>query len=266
MSVAFSVDLEPNKDGSFEGIAGAMDWFSDLIPRGTVYTTYRIGAKRPEIVDSLAADYEIGVHVHPQEFGHDHDDLAALPYDRQRELIDETRTTVAKAAGVEPAELTAFRAGRHRASPTTLSVLADLGFTVDASVNVRYREYMPDAVTNHMRPFKHKNGLVELPTTYGEPPLLSRVGLRAGLNGNVTATAHELRTDRRLCTGLRALSWLFEAINGVVSMYIHPYDATTHHATMTNAGGQFRRRLEILFETSDRSFVTASDVRNSAQS
>jgi transcriptional regulator with XRE-family HTH domain len=265
MPVAFSVDLEPNNDGSFEGIAGAMDWFSDLIPRGTVYTTYRTAAKRPEIVDSLAADYEIGVHVHPREFGHDDDDLATLSHDRQRELINETRKTVAEAAGVEPSEVTAFRAGRHRASLTTLSVLAELNFTIDASVNVRYREHMPAAVTDRMRPFKHESGLVELPTTYRKPPLFSRIGLRTGIRGNITATAHELRTDRRLCTGLQALLWLFRTTDGIVSMYMHPYDATAYQSGITNAGSQFRKRLKSLFETSDRSFVTASEVCESIQ-
>lgn len=260
MSIAFSVDLEPNKDGSFDGVEEAMDWYDDTVSKGTVYTTYRVATQRPNVVDQLATNNEIGVHVHPQEFGHEHDNLAALSPERQRELIAETRVAVADATGVHPDDITAFRAGRHKASPQTLSILADLGFEVDASVNVRYRDYMPETVLDRIAPFEHESGVVELPTTYGRPPLLSRVKLRTGLGGNITATAHTLRTDRPFCSGFQAISWLLRSTDSVVSMYMHPYDATTYHTTLTNAGDRFRQRIEILFNETDRSFVTASEA------
>lgn len=259
MDLAFSVDLEPNKDGSFEGIEAAMDWYDDLVPQGTVYTTHQVATERPGIVADLAANHEIGVHVHPREFDHGDDDLAALSSDRQRELIQATRSAVAEAVGCAVDNLTAFRAGRHKASPQTLSVLADLGFDLDASVNVRYRDHMPASITDRVEPFEHESGLVELPTTYGNPSLLSRVGLRAGPGGNVTATAHELRTDRRYCSGLQALSWLLEATESVVSMYMHPYDATNYEF-LENDGNSFRNRLKTLFERTGRSFVTAREI------
>jgi len=260
MSIAFSVDLEPNKDGSFDGVAEAMDWYDSVVHHGTVYTTYRVATERPAIVGGLVEDHEIGVHVHPREFGYTNDDLAALSRDRQRELITETRTAVGDAAGMATSELTAFRAGRHKAGPETLAVLADLGFDLDASVHVRYREYMPAAVTDRVGPFDHESGLVELPTTYGQPSLFSRIGLRAGPGGTITATAHELRSDRRLCRGTRAVHWLFEATDGVISMYMHPYDASGYHQDLENVGEQFRVRLTELLEGSDRGLVTASDV------
>jgi hypothetical protein len=106
--------------------------------------------------------------------------------------------------------------------------------------------------------------LVELPTTYGEPPLLSRVGFRTAFGGNVTATAHELRSDRRGCSGLRALSWLFDATPTPVSMYMHPYDATSHEG-LENDGDPFRDRLKTLIHRTNRSFVTASDIRDSVR-
>jgi peptidoglycan/xylan/chitin deacetylase (PgdA/CDA1 family) len=260
MSIAFSVDLEPNKDGSFDGVAEAMDWYDNLVPQGTVYTTYRVATERPDIVSRLADEHDIGVHVHPKEFGHDHDDLATLTPERQRNLIAETRDAVAGAADVKPTGITAFRAGRHKASSETLSVLSNLGFIVDASVNVRYRDHMPDSVTDTVVPFQHECGIIELPTTYAVPSLVSRVGLRAGPGGNVTATAHELRTDRRCCTGLRALSWLFEQTGDVVSMYMHPYDATDYHEGLENTGTQFRHRLKKLFSETNRQYITASDL------
>lgn len=260
MQVAFSVDLEPNKDGSFEGVAEAMDWYDRAIPRGTAYTTYRIATERPEIVSSLAADHEIGVHVHPKEFGHEDDDLAALPVDRQRELIERTRGAVADAIDADPADLDAFRAGRHKASLDTLRVLADLGFSLDASINVNYRDHMPASMADRTTPFRHDSGLVELPTTYGRPSPLSRVGLRTFPNGTITATAHTLRTDRRLCSGLRALRWLVESGPDVVSMYMHPYDATAYHEDLENNGQTFRDRVERLFAETDPTFQTASQI------
>jgi hypothetical protein len=259
MSIAFSVDLEPNKDGTFDGVGEAMSWVDVTVPQATIYATHRAATNRPEILKSLVADHEIGVHVHPREFGYEADDLARLPRQRQRELIGKTRQTVASAAGLNPGDLTAFRAGRHKAGPETLAVLSDMGFEIDASVNVRYREHMPANFVDRPTPFIHDSGLVELPTTYGEPSLLSRVGLRAGLGGNITATAHELRADRRFCSGLRALSWLFGATDGVVSMYMHPYDATSHEG-LENDGPEFRRRIKKLLNDIDPSFVTANDV------
>ncbi|OSP10596.1 hypothetical protein B9H04_02420 [Halorubrum ezzemoulense DSM 17463] len=262
MSIAFSVDLEPNKDGSFDGVAEAMDWYNSIVPRGTVYATYRIATERPDILKRLAADHEVGVHVHPREFGHRDDNLAELDPARQRDLISQTRKSVAQAAGLDETVLTAFRAGRHKIEPATLNVLADLGFEVDASVNVRYRDHMPAEVTSRVVPFEHKSGLVELPTTYGEPPLLSKVGMRAGLGGNITATAHELRSDRRFCSGRRALTWLLDATPSVFSMYMHPYDATKYEE-LENDGEQFRTDLRILLNRTERSFVTASEIYRS---
>lgn len=141
--LAFSVDLEPNKDGTLTGIEKAMAWFDETVPRGTVYTTYRIATELPDVVAALAVDNEIGVHVHPREFGHDHDQLAELSTDRQRGLIRRTRAAVAEAASMRSDDIVSFRAGRHSASEATFAVLADLGFTVDASINVRYTEYLP---------------------------------------------------------------------------------------------------------------------------
>ncbi|MBX0285481.1 polysaccharide deacetylase family protein [Halomicroarcula sp. F28] len=258
--VAFSVDLEPNKDDTLDGVAEAMHWFDDVVPRGTVYATHRIATELPEVVADLAADHEIGVHVHPREFGHEHDQLAELDADRQRELIRRTRSTLAEAASVDKREVTAFRAGRHSASETTFDVLQKLGFEVDASINVRYTDYLPESLTARQKPFTLDSGLFELPTTYARPPLLSRVGLRLYPNRELTATANTLRSDRRGCSGLRALAWLRDETTGL-SMYMHPYDATDHHADLENTGSQFRNRIRELFEpVNSKDFVSAGDL------
>jgi transcriptional regulator with XRE-family HTH domain len=257
--VAFSVDLEPNKDGSFTGVAEAMAWFDDVVPRGTVYATHRIASERPEIVQDLSERHEIGVHVHPREFGHERDQLAELRRDRQRELIARTREYLASVTGVDEAKITSFRAGRHSASEATLDVLSDLGFDVDASVNVNYTDYLPDSMTERRRPFALDSGLVELPTTYGRPPLLSRPGIRALPSRTLTATAHTLRTDSRGCTGLRAVQCLLDRTDGM-SAYMHPYDATGYHADLPNAGVAFRDRFERVVARHDGRFLTATDI------
>lgn len=260
--VALSVDLEPNKDDTLGGVAEAMDWFDTVVPRGTVYATHRIATELPAVVEKLAVDHEVGIHVHPREFGHDHDQLADLNADRQGELIAETRTALAAAAGVEEEDITSFRAGRHSASEVTFGVLADLGFQVDASINVRYTDYLPESLTRREGPFVLDSGLLELPTTHGRPPLLSGASLRLFPNRELTATANTLRTDKRGCSGLHALSWLRDASDGF-SMYMHPYDATDHHAGLENGGDPFRERVERLLEPIEPSaFVTASGLRD----
>jgi peptidoglycan/xylan/chitin deacetylase (PgdA/CDA1 family) len=264
MSLALSVDLEPNKDGTFVGIAEAMEWFDETVPRGTIYTTYRIARERPEIVRSLSDNHEIAVHVHPKEFGHKEDDLGALPSDRQRELIKTTREAVAEAINQNPNDIVAFRAGRHKASPTTLSILNEIGFKLDASINVRYGSYFDRSTRSRVAPFEHESGIVELPTTYGKPRPLSRPWLRTVPNGVITATANTLRTDRRFCSGLQALSWLFETTSSVVSMYMHPYDATTYH-DIERSGTTFRKRLDTLLNSTNRTFVTASEAITSCR-
>lgn len=259
MWVAFSVDLEPNKDGSLDGIRDAMEWFDDTVPRGTVYATYRIARELPDVLERLAEDHEIGVHVHPQEFGHERDQLAELSSTRQRELIRTTRHALADAASITPEGITAFRAGRHSAGRDTFAALSELGFAIDASVNVRYTDYLPKSMTSRTEPFSLDNGLVELPTTYYRPPLLSAVGVCASPHRTVTATANTLRTDSWICSGDRSIRGLFAAVDSGVSMYMHPYDATTYHDSLENNGPEFRRRVTELLGDGTK-FVTASAV------
>jgi len=261
--VAFSVDLEPNKDDTLDGVAEAMDWYDETVPRGTVYATHRIATELPDLIADLSTDHEIGVHVHPREFGHEHDQLAELDGERQREVIAETRTALADAAGIDATEIVAFRAGRHSASETTLAVLADLGFAVDASVNVRYEDYLPASLTERTAPFDHGTGLFELPTTYRRPPLLSHVGFRVVPQRTVTATSTTLRVDSRGCSGLKAMRWLLSTADGI-SMYMHPYDATAYHDDLVNNGSTFRDRVEQLFAgiPADQ-FLSAVDVQES---
>lgn len=258
--VAFSVDLEPNKDGSLNGVSEAMEWFDDVVPRGTVYATYRIATELPDVIERLATDHEIGVHVHPREFGYDHDQLAELDSEQQRELIARTRTALADAASVRETSIVTFRAGRHSASETTLNVLGDLGFMVDASVNINYTDYLPISLTRRPDPFIISSELLELPTTFGRPPLLSRLGLRTFPSRTLTATANTLRTDRRGTTGIHALRWLVRSTEGI-SFYMHPYDATDHHGELINNGNVFRKRFESLADLFNGEYLNASEVR-----
>lgn len=253
--VVVSVDLEPNKDGTLDGVQDAMAWFNQTVPRGTVFATYRIATELPKLLADLADTHEIGVHVHPREFGHDHDQLAELPRTRQRELVKRTRTAIADAVGSVP---TAFRAGRHSASQETLAVVSALGFTVDASVNVRYDDYLPKDLTERIGPFE-LDGLSELPVTHGTLPVVSRCGLRALAERPVTATAATLRTDRLGCTGLAAVDVVLRSAT-VGSFYMHPYDATEYHR-LPNAGETYRRRFESLLDTVDNArLCTATEV------
>lgn len=256
--IAFSVDLEPNKDDSLTGVKEAMEWYKEAVPRGTLYVTYRIATELPDVVASLAETHEIGVHVHPREFGHENDELAELPPERQRDLISRTRTTLSEAGGISEDRITTFRAGRHSASEETFDVLRTLGFTVDASINVRYDEYLPAGLRTQSDPFLLSNGLVELPTTYITPSLLSRVGLRVFPQRTVTATAATLRSDSLLCSGLRAVRAILSANVPVVSMYMHPYDASSYHG-LQNGGQTFRNRVETVLSEENR-FLSASEV------
>lgn len=258
MTIIFSVDLEPNKDGSLHGIRDAMEWFDQTVPCGTIFATYQIATEMPDLLLELAESHEIGVHVHPREFGHNHDQLAELSRDQQRKLIEQTRRVITDTVGTEPIS---FRAGRHSASRETLTILKQLGFKLDASVNVRYTDYLPESLTSRQEPFELEIGLYEIPTSYRHPPLLSRVGLRQFPDRYLTATANTLRTDRRGCSGLDALSWLRDTVPDL-SMYMHPYDAARYHTNLENSGRVFRERIETLFNLVDaNAFVPASNLR-----
>jgi hypothetical protein len=263
-AVVVSMDVEPNKDGSLTGVAEAGTWFARTVPRGTAFVTHRIATERPGLVTRLASSHEVGVHVHPREFGHEHDRLARLSADRQRELIDETRSVLADAIGCDPAVIDTFRAGRHSASETTLEILDESDFVLDASVHVRYDEHLPSSVTEETEPFTLAGtDLIELPTTHGRLPLASRCGLRGVIEGPIPTTAATLRADRWGCPGLRATA---HVLNGVetASLYMHPYDATDYHDdTVENVGEPFRRRLVALVDAlrvESTQFICASDV------
>ncbi|PSP72829.1 hypothetical protein BRC86_11415 [Halobacteriales archaeon QS_3_64_16] len=187
--------------------------------------------------------------------------MAELPFDRQATLIQRTRDALADACSLEVDEITAFRAGRHSASRETFDALAKLGFDIDASVNVRYGQYLPASMIRRRTPFALEEGLLELPTTYIRPEFPSRLWLRTFPSGTITATANTLRTDRRFCSGKRAIQALVSSSPGV-SLYFHPYDATEYH-DLENDGPTFRRRFERFVARlikDNAVFQTAGDV------
>lgn len=256
-SVLFSVDLEPNKDGSLVGVREAMEWFDRTVPRGTVFTTHRIATELPNLVAELSESFEVGVHVHPREFGHEHDQLAELPGERQRELIDRTRAGLGAAVEEGPEAITSFRAGRHSASEETINIVRDLGFSVDASVNVRYDQYLPGPRTRETEPFEWR-GLLEVPTSYAVLPMASRCGLRRLRTGPLTATASTLREDAWLCPGAVATERVLRSVD-VGSFYMHPYDATNYH-DLEGSGDTFRERFEHVISEFRSVATTASDL------
>lgn len=263
MQLAFSVDLEPNKDGSLRGVEDAMEWFNEIVPTGTAFVTYQIADELPDLVARIDSAHEVGVHVHPREFGHDDDQLAELSREKQRLLIEQTREAVADATGRDPEVLTSFRAGRHSCSQVTLDVLSSLGFAVDASCHVRYDEYLPDRFTRRPDPFVLTNGMFEVPTTHVRPPLISRAGINVFPQRTVTATSATLRTDGWRWTGEQSIDLIFDDA-GPVSMYMHPYDATGYHTEVENSGDAFRDRLERVLPADEERFVTVSELaRNS---
>lgn len=259
MQLAFSIDLEPNADGSFEGVRRVTKWFDTHVGRGTIYVTNETAKELPDSVFALARAHEIGIHVHPREFGYEHDQLAELDKEAQRELIGRTRRSVAEAAGLRTGDLTSFRAGRHSASQVTLSLLAELGFEIDASVNVRYDRFIDEEIRTRVTPVRLATGLVELPTTYVTPRILTRVGVDSLPDRIVTATANTLRTDSLLATGTEKIRYVMQHGPEICSMYMHPYDASDYYPDLENTGSVFRERMESCFGFADE-FVSASDV------
>jgi hypothetical protein len=248
-AVAFSVDLEPNKDGTLNGVRDAMEWFDRTVPRGTVFATYRIATELPDLLAELAASHEIGVHVHPREFGHEHDQLAELHRERQAELISTTRDAVADAIGKQSVAINSFRAGRHSIGEKIFSVLNHLNFAVDASVNIRYNDDLPQTVYCKSEPFEY-NGIIEVPTSYASLPLLSSCAVRKLMERPVTATAATLRHDIIGCPGTVAVKHILQK-SRLGSFYAHPYDATDYHK-LNNCGRIFRHRFERLINAVDQ--------------
>lgn len=255
--LAMSVDLEPNADGSLDGIADAMDWYDELVDRSTIYTTYRIATELPGLVSELAESHEIGVHVHPVEFGFDHDGFANLRRDDKSRTVSETRDALLSVAGVDAVR--SFRAGRHSVDDETLDVLQRNGFDVDASINVNYGGV--ERLMTQRQPCTVTTNFVEIPVSYYEPRWLSKQGLDKVLRRNryVTATASTLRTDTFVSTGVELLEPLFHDPDlDTISMYLHPYDVSGHSAR-GGIGNACRNRFEKVFGWTDE-FVTASDV------
>lgn len=258
--VSLSVDLEPNKDGSLVGVEEAMKWYNNTIPRGTIYATHQTAIKKPDLLRRLKSNHEIGVHVHPREFGHKEDQLAKLSVQRQKKIIQRTQMAVADAIDCMPSSITSFRAGRHSASEKTLEILSELDFDIDASINIRYDNYLPGYLRKRSKPFRLTDDLLEIPTSYSHPSILSRPGIRTFPTGVLTATANTLRSDHLICSGSRALQYLYSRSDGGVSMYIHPYDATDYHTDLENAGATLRNRVEYLVDWTERQFIAAADV------
>jgi peptidoglycan/xylan/chitin deacetylase (PgdA/CDA1 family) len=208
----------------------------------------------------LADNHEIGVHVHPKEFGYEHDRLARLNPVQQQNLIRETRTSVANAADLPEDEIISFRAGRHSIGQTTWRILAEEGFETDASVNVQYEEKVPKRARKKCGVFKLPNDLVEIPISWYKPPLFSLPGLWSFPQRTVTATSSTIRIDRRGCTGYDAFQWLVTNLNTNLSTYLHPHDATDYHKNLDNNGKVFRKRFEKLVHNLDCEQVTASQI------
>lgn len=259
--MAFSVDLEPNLDGSLGGLHEAMAWYDDNVPRGTVYATNRIANELPDLLRNLSNSHEIGVHVHPKEFDHSHDRLAKLNHRRQKQIIQRTRESIVDATGLDQSQIKSFRAGRHSISRETLELLPELGFEIDASINVQYNEHLCSELSKLSQPQHLDCGIFEIPTTWKRPPYLSTLALRAFPHRTITATASTIRTDTILCSGIKATEWLCSEEEGV-SMYMHPHDATEYHEDLENTGNEFRNRLLQIFNGlgNETKFVASKDI------
>jgi peptidoglycan/xylan/chitin deacetylase (PgdA/CDA1 family) len=122
----------------------------ELLERAGVRATFFVegwnGIHHPAAVrEVVERGHELGMH------GWLHEDWAALPYDRERELAARATDALARAAGTRPR---GFRAPGGARTPQTESVLRELGYTYDASLG------------DGMRPTVLESGLAQIPFTW----------------------------------------------------------------------------------------------------
>lgn len=255
--LALSIDLEPNPDGTISDVPEIMRWYDNLVQGSTIYTTYKIATEIPQIVAELSRSHEIGMHVHPKEFGYEHDDFTKLSYENKRKIISTTMEELLSIRGVDSVD--SFRAGRHCIDDDTLNLIREEGFSVDASYNINYGG-AKNIDSKH--PVLLSNNLVELPVSYYEPRWLSKQGLNKILRKNrfITATASTLRSDTRISNGVELLKPLFtDSEIDIVSMYLHPYDLSDNSTNIKNSGAECRARLKHIIKESD-SIVSAYEI------
>lgn len=260
--IAFSVDLEPNLDGTLNGVKEAMEWYDDTVPTGTIFTTHTVVKELPDMIRGLADNHEIGVHVHPNEFDFDHDKFAKLPIREQTSLIKKTRNKIESECDINAESITSFRAGRHSIDRNTFEVLSSLGFTTDASINIEYGEKIDDSVVDIDSPTPLYDGILEIPTTYTVPRLFSGLGIRALPRRTITATSSTVRIDRRGLSGSEALREIWSQTDSGFSFYMHPHDASGYHTHLENNGETFRNRIEEFLQgiREGTNFVQMSEI------
>jgi hypothetical protein len=115
---------------------------------------------------------DIGAHLHPwvnppydEELSLANSFTMNLPPALQRAKLQRLRETITENFGTPP---TVFKAGRYGVGRDTVTILEELGFTVDVSVCPRYdfsEQNGPDFSTYDSRPFLLTHTLLEVPCT-----------------------------------------------------------------------------------------------------
>lgn len=130
--VCWTIDCEATQkavndvDLGLRAIRGFTDLISNANLQATLFVLPGDAVAYPGLLGELAEQgFQVGLHCHPQEEGHD-DFCGAYAADAQRKIYDDAIKKFADAVGFAPKT---FRTGSFSANDATFPVTAELGFT-----------------------------------------------------------------------------------------------------------------------------------------
>jgi len=135
--VAFTVDVEQDAPpfmatwrGMNEGMPPLLALLSRHGVRATFFVTGAAASRFPQLIAEISRNHEVGCH------GYDHERFDRLPVAEQRARIRAATDILQQITGAKPS---GFRAPNFRCTADTLKILAELGYTYDASAAMYHR-------------------------------------------------------------------------------------------------------------------------------
>jgi len=204
--VTFTMDCEAVARESPEGgprtwalaeraMRGFAQTLNDEGLRGTYFVVPRVAKRFPSVLaDIETTGIELGMHCHPQNDGYANY-LAGYEVDRQKEILDLSKTQWADALGRDPMS---FRPGNFSANDDTFVALVELGFRQGSCSLPGRKHWGIKADWENSYPFaRHADPLdrrIEGTLEFYEVPVTAKFESPA-INGNMYYTPDHLRIE-----------------------------------------------------------------------
>ena len=154
-AAAGSLDIGKGTSPRFVSTQTGLDVLLGILKDTRVKATFFAEGRT---LDNMSAkglsEHEVGIH------GYDHEDMTAMSEHDVRACIGRSVDSVRRAVGRDPVS---FRAPYMRVNGTVLDILPEFGIRCDSSSYVQ--------LSGSIFPFKHPNGIAEVPVPEGRDPL-----------------------------------------------------------------------------------------------